>query len=280
MIKVGLGKIELSRFSNGEARVWIKEDMINGHALVVQSLSYPPDENLIELCLICDALKRMGIKKVNVVVPYLGYSKQDKIFREGEPLSVKVIAKILQGAIFNKLIVFDLHNQAIVGFFDKTVIQLSAIPLFISTFSKLVDKDSLVVAPDAGSIKSSTEFAHKLNLDVVYIDKKRDLSNGKVTIRGISGDVKNKKVFLIDDMMVTGSTLIETANYLNKIGAEKIIVGVTHHLYLKGVQEKIEKSHIDMLYVTDTIEQKKKVKYKKLKVLSVAKIIAEKIKKL
>lgn len=277
-LKVKLGKVELTRFSNDEARVWVKDPVNNSAAVVLQSFSIPVDQNIIQFCLICDALKRLGAKKITAVVPWLGYSKQDKIFREGEPLSVKVIAKIVQTAPFSKLITFDLHNQAIVGFFDKPIQQLSATSLFLDYFSKIKDENTVVVAPDAGSIKSSTNFANELGFEVAYIDKKRNLTTGEVTIRGISRSVKNKKIIIIDDMIVTGATLIEAAKFLKKQGAKKIFVAATHHLYVPGAQKKLDKSSIDKLIVSDTIMPWGKITSKKLETLSVAQLIAKVLK--
>ncbi|MEA3355130.1 MAG: ribose-phosphate pyrophosphokinase [Patescibacteria group bacterium] len=275
--KAGLnfGKIEVSRFKNDESRILVKEDRLGKEAVVVQSLSQPTDHNLIEFNLICDALKRMGVKEITAVIPWLGYSKQDKVFRQGEPLSVKVIAKMLQVISLEKIITFDLHNLAILGFFEIPVINLSARLLLEDYFLKKINKNTIVVAPDAGAIKLSTAFAHKLGIGVVYIDKKRDLKTGKVKIFGISGGVKGKEVIIIDDMIATGGTLIKTANFLRKKGVQSIKVGVTHHLYVNGTQEKLEKSAIDEIVVTDTI--KPKIKSKKLKVLSVAEIITKEI---
>jgi len=272
-LKIRLGKIELSRFANDEARVWIKEKKVGRKAVVVQSLSQPTDHHLIEFCLICDALKRKGVKEIIGVIPWLGYSKQDKVFREGESLSVKVIAKMLQVAGLEKIVTFDLHNLAILGFFDIPLINLSANQLFIEHFKSKVDENTIVVAPDAGAVKSSSSFAQKLGVDVTYIDKKRDLNSGKVMIKGVSGKVKGKNVLIVDDMLATGETLIETAKFLKKEKVQSIKVAVTHHLYVDGVQEKIDKSKIDELMVTDTVKQKDKSN--KLKIISVVGMLAK-----
>jgi len=273
--KFKLGAVELSRFGNNEVRVWVKEKKV-GKVVVVQSLSEPTGNCLVELGLLVDALKRKGANSVVGVIPYFGYSKQDKVFRVGEPLSVKVIAKMIQVFGFERIITFDLHNLAILGFFDVPLVNLSAKDLFLNYFSKKSKKDLVVVAPDAGAVKSSTNFAESLGVDVGFINKKRDLGTGKVMIKGMVGEVKGKEVIIIDDMIVTGGTLIESAKFLKKQGAKKIIVGATHHLYVSGTQKKLDKSPIDKIVVTDTIAQKDKSR--KLKVLSVDKLIAEEVK--
>lgn len=279
-LNLKLGKVEISRFSNNEARVRIKEKKVENQAIVVQSIVDSPDRFLIEFCLICDALRRSGVRRLIAVLPYLGYSKQDKVFRPGEPLSAKVIAKLIQVAEVDQLITFDLHNQAIVGFFDKPIKQLSAGSLFLDYFSQSKDKDTLVVAPDAGGVKASTNFAQQLGLKVAYIDKERDLNTGEVKIKGISKPVAGKKIFMIDDIVATGSTLIKAAQYLKKQGAKEIRVAITHHLYVSGVQLKIDRSSIDELLVTDTVQSPQPVSnYKKLKVVSVVPILAQEIRK-
>lgn len=273
LLKVKLGSIELSRFDNDEARVFVKQNKLPKKVIVVQSLSKPTDHHLIEFGLICDALKRKGASDITAIIPWLGYSKQDKVFREGEPLSVKVIAHMLQAVPLSKIITFDLHNPSILGFFEVPVTNLSAQSLLVDHFKSLPNLDeTVVVAPDAGAVKSSSAFADQLGTGVIYIDKTRDLKTGKVTVRGLSSSVRGKQALIIDDMVVTGGTLLKTASYLKSKGAISVFVGVTHHLYVPGVQKKIDKSAIDTLVVTNSI--KKAEKSKKLNVLNIAPLIA------
>lgn len=278
-LKIRLGKIELSRFANYECRVWIEDEVVNKKALVIQSFSYPPDEHLMEFCLICDALKRLGVKKIMAVIPWLGYCIQDKVFRPGEPLSSKVMVKILQSLKINRLITLDLHNETISGFFDIPFTHLSAVPVFINYFSKKKVKIDSIVSPDIGALKGATEFARALNLALIVVNKKRHLTTGKVSILGVSSRVKGKSVLIVDDFISGGGTLIQTAEYLKKRGVKKVYAALTHHFYIKGVQEKIEKSPLDKLYVSDTIQPPLKKKYKKLEIISVANLIAQSIKK-
>lgn len=282
-LKVKLGSIQLSRFANAEVRVRITEKIANGMAVVVQSLSTPPDENLVEFCLVCDALKRMGVSRIVGVIPWLGYSKQDKVFRVGEPLSVKVIAQMLQVVPLNMIVTLELHNPSILGFFDVPVKNLSARPLFVKYFKKLIrskagtsgKNEFVVVAPDAGAVKDSTNFAQELGVEAAYVDKKRDLATGKVSIRGISRDISGKNIAIFDDMIVTGSTLIETSKFLKKKGAGKIFIAATHHLYLEGVDRKLAKSDIDHLIVTDSIKKPGKKLHTNMTEISCAEMIAK-----
>ena len=268
-----MGKVELSEFSNSELRVFVSDKCKGEDVVIVQSLSYPTERNLVEFCLLCDALARLEAKEIIAVIPWLGYSKQDKVFRIGEPLSVKVIAKLLQVAPIKKIYTFDLHNPAILGFFDIPVTNLSARSLFLKHFKKKITENSIVVAPDEGAVKNSTTFAHELGIPIVYIDKKRDLITGEVTVRGVSGGVNGREVLLVDDMIVTGSTLVETAKYLNNHGVKKISVAATHHLYVPGVQEKLEACGINSIVVTNTISTK--IQSSILEVLDISSLIRD-----
>lgn len=293
LLDVKLGEIEISQFPNGETRVWIKEKRIEKEVVVIQSLSTPTNEHLIEFCLICDALRRGGATEITAVIPWMGYSKQDKVFRSGESLSAKVVAQIIQVGHLSRIITFDLHNKATLGFFDVPVSDLTAKSLLVEYFQQIITRATtrvaptgtnnyVVVAPDAGAVKASTAFAMELGVSVVYMDKKRDLVTGEVTVVGMSRSVEGADVIIVDDNVFTGLTLLKTAHELKKAGAKSIRVGLTHHLYVDGVQEKIEKSEIDEIVVTDTVMidarlQKLDTSKGKLKILSVAQMIVDEI---
>lgn len=275
-LKTRVGEMELSRFKNDECRVRITEKNPGKRAILVQSLSEPTDQHLMEFCLIGDALKRMGVKEIIGVIPWMSYTKQDKVFRKGEPLSAKVIAKMLQVVPMEKVITVDLHNLAILGFFEVPVENLSGRLVLTEYFKENIDDNFVVVSPDEGAIKSSTKLANDLGLELAYLNKARDLKTGKVVMKGISGvPVKGRKVLIKDDMIATGSTLIESAKALKKEGVKEIWVGATHHLQVKDTQEKLDKSPIDRMIVTNTISNKSKSK--KLKILDIAGLIAKQI---
>lgn len=278
------GKVDISVFDNGEKRLSVCKG--SGAAVVIQSFSAPVDSQIIEFCLLADALTRAGYSELVGVIPWLGYSKQDKVFLPGEPLSAKVIAQIIQTTKIKKLITFDLHNRAITGFFDIPVVELSAKSLFLDFYkNKLSGQEShnyVVVAPDEGAVKAGAYFAQELGIPIAYMDKRRDLETGKVEVAGMTGDVANKHVIIVDDIIVTGSTMMESAKYLKSKGAKSVCVAATHHLYVPGVQDKLEESEIDEVMVTDTVarrETSKKypAKSTKLRVLSVAGIIVDEL---
>ncbi len=271
-----VGKTELSRFSNDEARVFVAEPNPGKKAVLVQSLSAPADQNLVEFCLMADALRRLGVKRIVAVIPWLGYSKQDKVFRPGEALSVKVIAKMLQVVPLEKVITFDLHNLAIPGFFEIPVVNLSGRELFRDYCRKLVTEKTVIAAVDAGSVKSSERFSEDLGgVPLVYMNKFRDLVTGKVVYKSMSESVEGKTILIKDDLISTGNTLVEAAKFLKSNGAGAINVCATHHLYVPGAQEKLDLSPLNQIMVTDTVEPKSKSE--KLKVISVAGMIADEI---
>lgn len=287
LIGVEEGVVESSTFENGERRVRVgdgkKVHNLDHKAVMIQSLSAPVDSHLIEFCLLADALSRQGYTNLVGVIPWIGYSKQDKVFLPGEPLSAKVVAQIIQTTKIKKLITFDLHNRAITGFFEIPVVELSAKPIFLEYFKEKIgregssseSKEWVVVAPDAGAVKASAYFARELEIPIAYMDKRRDLRTGIVSIVGMTGEVGGKNVIIVDDMIVTGSTSMESAKYLKEKGAKSVSVAATHHLYIPGVAEKLEESEIDEIVVSDTVGQR--VSSKKLKVLSVAEMIVDEL---
>lgn len=278
LLGIPLGKAEIGAFANGETRIRVAEKKVDERVVVVQSLSSPTNEHLVEFCILCDALKRAGAREIVAVIPWMGYGKQDKIFRTGEPLSAKVVAEIIQTARLAKIITYDLHNSSTLGYFDTPIVELSAKPLLLSHFTGF---DGIVVAPDEGSIKASREFAEKLGVEVVYLEKQRDRESGEVMIKGMNGGVEGKEVLIVDDNIFTGETLIKAAEYLKKKGAKSVRVGATHYLNIPGVAEKLERSEIESIVVTDTIQQisdsaNQRVS-NKMKIVSVAEQIVDEL---
>lgn len=275
-LKVKFGALEVSRFANDEGKIWVKEKKVEQEVIVVQSLNIPTDTHLVEFCLLCDALRRKGARKITAVIPWMGYSKQDRLFRQGEALSIKVIAKILELNLLDKIFTFNLHSSLIKRSFRRPLIELTARPLIEDYFASRVTKDHVVVAPDIGAVNSARQLAKDLRVKLVKISKRRSRLTGKVTVKSIEGDVTGKRVIIKDDMVVTGSTLLKVSRFLKGLGTKSIEVGAIHHLYVPGTQEKLDKDGIDRLVVTDTVMPQ--VKPKNVTVLSVAGILAKAIK--
>ncbi|NMB57503.1 ribose-phosphate pyrophosphokinase [Candidatus Beckwithbacteria bacterium] len=271
-----LAKVEINKFPNQEIRLWINEEKIDHKAVVVQSFAKEPDRMIIEFCLLVDALKRLGVKEITAVIPWMGYCIQDKIFRNGEPLSSRVIADIIQATKVNEIITVDLHNETTQGFFSLPLIHLSATNLFVE---KLKNNNlDCLVAPDVGALKETIPIAKAMNLPIVIISKKRDLQTGKVQILGIEGDIEGKNALIVDDFISTGGTLIQAAEFLKKQKAKTITVAATHHLFVEGVEARLEKSLIDKLYITDTINSEdEKVDHQFLDIISISETITKKI---
>lgn len=272
--------VERGQYPNGEIKIQVEAG--SGRAVVVQSLSTPVETHLIEFCLICDALDRAGYTDLVGVIPWLGYSKQDKVFLPGEPLSVQVVAQIIQTTKIKKLITFDLHKPEIARFFEIPVVELSAKPLFLNYFKPTITHKTVVVAPDAGAAEANTAWAQALGVRAVYMDKRRDLSSGKVEIVGMRGEVRGARVIVLDDMIETGNTIMTVAKYLKGQGAVSVSVAGTHYLDLEGVQDKIIESGVDEIVVTDTVSGNRNQEigireYKNLKVLSVARLVVDEL---
>ncbi len=276
--KIPLGKIELGTFSDGELDVWVEEDVNNSSVFILQSNSFPVNENIIELALISDALRRSGAYKITAIIPYFGYSRKEKQNRRGEPISAKVIADLIVTAGINKIICLDLHADAIVGFFDVPVIYLSALNVLAVRLKMEKLQNPVVVAPDVGGVKRARNFATILKTPLAVIEKHRQISTrDKIEVLSISGEIAGDTAIIIDDVISTGRTIIESANALKSKGVKKIFVCATHAVFGKDAVENLEKSSIDKIFVTDSIaqNQQSKIKSKKIITVSVGKLFAD-----
>ena len=276
--KIPLGKIELGTFSDGELDVWVEEDVNNSSVFILQSNSFPVNENIIELALISDALRRSGAYKITAIIPYFGYSRKEKQNRRGEPISAKVIADLIVTAGINKIICLDSHADAIVGFFDVPVIYLSALNVLASRLKREKLHNPVVVAPDVGGVKRARNFATILKTPLAVIEKHRQISTrDKIEVLSISGEIAGDTAIIIDDVISTGRTIIESANALKSKGVKKIFVCATHAVFGKDAVENLEKSSIDKIFVTDSIaqNQQSKIKSKKIITVSVGKLFAD-----
>ena len=277
--KIPLGKVVIGRFSNGEAKVRVEEQIYGNSFYVVQSLTMPVDEHIMELCLLVDALKRGGAEKIVAVVPWFGYGVQDKVFMTGEALSSKVVIGFLQSVGIHSLVTVDLHSDNIIGFFEVPVVHVTAIPLFASYVKRKYGKNVLLVSPDFGGAKRARRFAKELGQTGVVgiVDKERSLINGSLTLRGINLDVSGKIVILPDDFISTGGTLIEVTKLLARKKPKKIIACISHALLVGESAKKLSASPISELVTTDTVEisaEKRKLFGRKLSVISTVGLIA------
>lgn len=251
---VPLSDVEISRFANGEKRVWVKDDVRGQNVVILQSLSQPTDEHIIELLLLVDAVERQGARHVNVVVPWMGYSLQDKVFREGEPIAAKVVANLISNAYVKRVFVLDLHNSSTPGFFSIPTQHISAMELFVNHVQQHWGNQPLVVAsPDFGGLKRARVFAEKLGVELVNVDKQRDLHTGQTKAVDVSGDVQGKVVIVFDDVINAGGTVVNTAQLLKDRGAQAVHFLATHGLFADQGRTKIEASVVDSVVVTNSV---------------------------
>jgi ribose-phosphate pyrophosphokinase len=249
-----LVEVEISQFANGEKRVWIKGDVRGENIVLVQSLCHPTDQHIIELLLLTDALERMGARHINLVMPWMGYSLQDKVFREGEPIAAKVIADLISNSYIKRAFVLDLHNSSTPGFFSISTQHLSGMNLFVDYIKNTLDTSRVIVAsPDFGGLKRARNFAKKLDVPLVNIDKHRDLDTGKVRSNDVTGDVSGKIVVVFDDVINSGGTVVSTAELLKERGAEAVYFCSTHGIFANNGAEQIQASVVDQVIVTNSI---------------------------
>lgn len=266
-----LGEIELGEFKNGERRVYIKEPVKGQDIAIIQSFSNPADSYIIEFALMTDALFRLGARRVFAVIPWFGYSMQDKVFRPGEPIGAKVIASMLSSQSIYRFILMHLHNNSMQGFFSVP----SSVLASDSVFEKEIraHDNVVLVSSDFGSLKHIGKLADMLNLPYASIDKRRDLVTGKVETRSIAGEVEGKTAIMVDDIINTGRTTVEAAKILRASGAKKIIMMATHGVLAGDAVRDLQESDVDEVIVTDTIDIRGK-SFDKLRTVSVAKDFA------
>ncbi len=245
--------VDIAKFPNGEKKIQLSGDVHGQNIVIVQSLTGNVDEMIVEYLLLSDALERMGARHVNAIIPWLGYSLQDKVFSPGEPMSAKVIANLISNSYTKRVILLDLHNNSIPGFFSVPTQLLSAMPVFVDYIKQNLNKNPVICSPDFGGLKRARDLAIQLGYDLVNIDKTRDLKSGQVTHVEVHGDVKGKTVILFDDCIVAGGTVVETSRVLKEQGAAAVHFIVTHGLLVGDAKTKIQNSQVDSVVVTDSI---------------------------
>lgn len=280
LVSAKLSDVEIIRFADSECRVRIKEDVSDKDVFIIQSLSAPVDENLMELLLLGDAIKRGEARKTIAVLPYHGYARQDRVHRDGECLSSQVVAKLIESVGFDKLITVELHSDTSLGFFKIPVIHLSGLSVFEPELLKLKD-DLVVISPDAGAAKRAQKFAEDLDVPLAYIEKKRDLNQlHKIISMKVVGDVKGKIAVVVDDVIVTGGTLVNAAYLLKENGAKEVIAVATHADFVGGADKILKDSPFGEIWVTDTIPVPDNLRFKKLRIFPIASILASAMKKM
>ncbi len=275
-----LGKAKVDRFSDGEVNVQILENVRGYDVFVVQPTCAPVDENLMELLVMIDALKRASADRITAVIPYYGYARQDRKVQPRVPITARLVADLLSAAGTHRVLTVDLHAGQIQGFFDIPVDNLQALPIFLDYVSERYKGESMVVvSPDAGGVERARVFAKQMGLPLAIIDKRREEANVS-EVMNVIGDVSGKKAVILDDMIDTAGTLVNSVEALIKAGATGAIAAATHGVFSGPAAERIANSRLEEVIVTNTIPLNgpmKSIEGPRVTVLSVAPMVGEAI---
>ena len=280
-LKNRLVNSNIRKFADGEIYIEINENIRGNSIFLIQSVSSPANDNLMELLLCIDALKRSSAKNITAVVPYFGYARQDRKVVPRTSISAKLVSNLIAKAGADRVVTVDLHSGQIQGFFDIPVDNLFATPIFARHIKKKLKKNNIIcVAPDVGGTARARALGKLLNVDLAIVDKRRP-APGKSKVMNVIGNVKGKTCILVDDIIDSGGTIVNAASELKKRGARDVHVYVTHGVLSGDAVEKIKKSSIKNLVVTDTIDNSMKVKKaKNIEVLTISNLVGEAIKRI
>ena len=280
-IGVNVANCQVTTFSDGEISVNINETVRGCDVFVVQSTNNPVNENLMELLIMIDALRRASAGRITAVIPYYGYARQDRKAKARDPITAKLVANLITAAGADRVLTMDLHAAQIQGYFDIPLDHMLGGSLLANYFNEKNIEDLVVVSPDLGSVTRSRKFANQLEGEVplAIIDKRRPKAN-VCEVMNLIGDVKGKNIIMLDDMIDTAGTITNAANALKEFGAKNIYACCTHAVLSGPAIERIENSAISELIVLDTIRLPKEKELDKIKVLTVAEMFGEAIKKI
>jgi ribose-phosphate pyrophosphokinase len=296
-LNIELSPIETMIFPDGERRVKLNAPVTDEDTVVIQSTNTPVDQNYIELFFIIDALKRSGARSVTAVIPYLGYQRQDHVFRDGEVVSLDVMIRFFESLKVDKVIAFDLHSIKIPELFHIPIVHLSALPLFAEriqskAFNKLITdnpndflKDKILVSPDMGGLRRIEQMSEMLgNMPWIATVKDRDLRTGEISIKQFEGplnpsELPGKRALIVDDMISSGNTVVQSAGLLKDNGVVSCDVFATHAIFSEEAPELLQDSRVDRVYVTNTVLIPEEKRFPKLHRFSVAEMIAKELQK-
>ena len=280
-LKSKLVNSSIRKFSDGEIYIEINENIRGNSIFIIQGISSPANDNLMELLLCIDALKRSSAKNITAVIPYFGYARQDRKVVPRTSISAKLVSNLITKAGADRIVTVDLHAGQIQGFFDIPVDNLFATPIFARHIKrKIKSKNLICVAPDVGGVERARALGRKLDVGLAIIDKRRP-TPGKSQVMNVVGNVKGKTCIIVDDIIDSGGTIVNAAAALINRGAKEVNVYVTHGVLSGEAVEKIKKSKIKNLVVTDTIDNSDKVKKSRnIEVLSISNLLAEAMKRI
>lgn len=278
ILKVPLTPVDIKRFHDGEIYCRVLESVRGADVFIIQPTSPDANLHLMELLIMADALKRSSPQSITAVIPYYGYCRQDKKTKAREPITAKLIANLLEVAGVKRVIFFDLHVAQVQGFFDIPSDNLDVIPVFADYIARKNLKDAVIVSPDAGGASRARSYAKILNAPIAIVDKRRPEAN-VAAVENVIGSVKGRNAIIIDDIIDTAGSITEAANILVKFGAKDVYVFATHGLLSSPAIERIQNSKIKEVIVTNTISLPEGKRISKLKVVSIAPLLAEDIKR-
>lgn len=276
-LDISLSKASINRFSDGEINVQINESVRGKDVFIVQPTCAPTNDNLMELLIITDALRRSGANSINAVIPYFGYARQDRKASPRVPISAKLVANLIEQSGVHRVITMDLHAGQIQGFFDIPVDNLYGSIMFVDYLRAKSFKNPIIASPDIGGVARARHFADRLGMGLVIVDKKRQRAN-ESEVMNIIGDVEGKDVILVDDMIDTAGTMCKAANVLKSRGANSIMALGTHPVLSGPTLERIAQSALDEVVVTNSIPLS--TTHPKIKVLNAAPLFAEVIRRI
>ena len=280
-LKSKLVNSSIRKFADGEIYVELNENIRGNSIFIIQSISSPANDNLMELLLCIDALKRSSAKNITAVIPYFGYARQDRKVVPRTSISAKLVSNLITNAGADRVVTLDLHSGQIQGFFDIPVDNLFATPIFARHIKKKVKTNNLIcVAPDVGGTPRARALGKMLNVGLAIVDKRRQ-APGRSEVMNVIGNVNNKTCIIVDDIIDSGGTIVNAAKILKKKGAKEVHVYVSHGVLSGDAVEKIKKSEIKNLVITDTIDNSEKVKKaKNIEILSISNLVGEAIKRI
>ena len=271
-----LGEAFVGRFNNGEVQIMIDESVRGKDVFIIQPTSYPVNDNLMELMVMADALKRASARHITAVVPYYGYARQDRKTRGREPITAKLVANLMQTSGITRLVTIDLHAGQIQGFFDVPVDHLYGASILAKYINEKNLEDAIVVSPDLGGVTRARDLADRIGAPIAIIEKKRP-EPGVAKVMNLIGDVKGKNCIIVDDIVDTAGSLVEGAKALEEFGAKSVTAAVTHAVLTDPASERIANSNIKEIIVTNTIPLPENCKLENITQLSVAPLLGEAI---
>ena len=280
-LKISVADATVSTFSDGETQLRVNENVRGSDVFVIQPTCTPVNDNIMELLLMVDAMKRASAARITAVIPYYGYARQDRKVQPRVPISAKTIADLINAVGTNRVLTVDLHAGQIQGFFNIPVDNLYAAPVLLEYIRKQYDASSLViVSPDAGGVERARSFAKRLKCSIAIVDKRRERAN-ECEVMNVIGDVEGVEALILDDMVDTAGTITQAAAALREKGARKVSAACTHAVLSGSAMERINKSAIEEMIVTNTIPlDSKQEQCKKLKVLSIASLLGEAVRRI